>query len=639
MEPLVITTTHEFYGPFSLVDDRTVLAHLRGEGSPLGPQLLRDDGPVALPKRFRAMALVAPGLVACEVEVPGRSRSDDWETKPVELALVDADGREQRHGRYLVPRHSDLLALLNDDSLLACVWSVGGKGRVIRARPGAAKVACTLVLEPATGLHSDAMALSPDHSQLVSTHERELFRFEVQTRAIKRIAKGRTSATHYHRPLAFSPDGKWLVDATSDRRFQVWDARTWKVIHTRALDHDVSAAVFVGDTLLLSDLARLSVQDASDWSRPPEEIVVIPWHRNSELAASPSGHSILLCSPRELHIWPLSELLERPRRTTPRPQATPPEDWLEALRGFNRHEWGPGSRTALAHELEKCGKFDGARDAFIQSILYENGGTGSELRLLDVLQRMHDFGAVLWLAERLVARGVTSISIYKARARAYLEAGRVHDSKRDAARAVKLAPRDDYAWYLLGLASQQLDDDVQALRAAKQCTKLMPTWATGWCFLGSCHVRAEQLTPAIAAYRRAVKLVPTDAAAWGELGRCHAARGKWADAIAAYRRALKLEPTDAVTWYNLGHSHAERGKLADAIAAYRHSVKHDAEDGDAWYNLACVYASQGKVRDAVTALQRAIALDATNVESAREDDDFARLKADRKFKELVAPPA
>jgi len=105
-------------------------------------------------------------------------------------------------------------------------------------------------------------------------------------------------------------------------------------------------------------------------------------------------------------------------------------------------------------------------------------------------------------------------------------------------------------------------------------------------------------------------------------------------AEAAAARRL-LEAVYGQTSFYLVRELFARRDDARAAAVLGVAVAIHPDRWDAWYNLAAAHARLGRRRRAYAALERAIAAGFRDVEHLRNDDDFAMLRGDLRFREMV----
>jgi Tfp pilus assembly protein PilF len=72
-----------------------------------------------------------------------------------------------------------------------------------------------------------------------------------------------------------------------------------------------------------------------------------------------------------------------------------------------------------------------------------------------------------------------------------------------------------------------------------------------------------------------------------------------------------------------------------ALEPLKAAIRLNPQWSDAWYNLAAVYAYMGERVNAVQSLKKAINLHPALASEARQDSDFASLRADADFSAII----
>ncbi|HEV7473184.1 MAG TPA: tetratricopeptide repeat protein [Pyrinomonadaceae bacterium] len=109
---------------------------------------------------------------------------------------------------------------------------------------------------------------------------------------------------------------------------------------------------------------------------------------------------------------------------------------------------------------------------------------------------------------------------------------------------------------------------------------------------------------------------------------------KWAEAAKAYEEIVKDEPGNARAWYQLGMSRLSLEQFEPAIAALQKNIAI-ANNPNAIYNVACAYARLGQKEKALEWLSKAVNSQPPPLVNIAEDTDFAALREDARFKEIV----
>ena len=102
-------------------------------------------------------------------------------------------------------------------------------------------------------------------------------------------------------------------------------------------------------------------------------------------------------------------------------------------------------------------------------------------------------------------------------------------------------------------------------------------------------------------------------------------------AIGEYGELLKLRPDDPATLGNRSIALGYLRRYEEALAGYNRVLELHLDDARTMYNVACLYALWERYKESLQWLDKAIAGDPANRALAREDEDFAGLRAHPEF--------
>jgi tetratricopeptide (TPR) repeat protein len=109
----------------------------------------------------------------------------------------------------------------------------------------------------------------------------------------------------------------------------------------------------------------------------------------------------------------------------------------------------------------------------------------------------------------------------------------------------------------------------------------------------------------------------------------------WQSAIKAFASIVQHEPENGPAWFGLGRAYHGAANYASAIDAFQHAVDI-GHNPIAMYDLACCYALAKDKEKAFEWLDRAVQSGFDQSQQIRSDADLESLRADPRFKALVA---
>ncbi|HEY1801216.1 MAG TPA: tetratricopeptide repeat protein [Terriglobales bacterium] len=173
--------------------------------------------------------------------------------------------------------------------------------------------------------------------------------------------------------------------------------------------------------------------------------------------------------------------------------------------------------------------------------------------------------------------------------------------------------------------------------------------------LGITELLSARLGDARKNFDRAVKLNPGYAEAYNNLGVVEYVQRRYGKATKEYEKAIRFSPDDASYFSNLGTAYFSRKKWDKATKAYARAVHLDPDvfsqvshvgvagqissPGDQAhfsYLLAKLYAKDGLTDRSLECLRRAMEEGYKNVDEVYKDAEFASLRKDPRFTQLMA---
>jgi superkiller protein 3 len=162
--------------------------------------------------------------------------------------------------------------------------------------------------------------------------------------------------------------------------------------------------------------------------------------------------------------------------------------------------------------------------------------------------------------------------------------------------------------------------------------------------------RLEKYKEATACYDRVLQSAAEDSydavLAWTNKGAALSKLGKYEEAINCYDKAIEKEMqiyySDdfyshyCLVWYNNGVTLTKLGKYEEALKLFDKSLEIDAKHDKSWYWRARSKIKMGNTNEGLVDLKKAIELDLQFIKLAKQEQDFEKIRNDKRFLKLVA---
>lgn len=178
----------------------------------------------------------------------------------------------------------------------------------------------------------------------------------------------------------------------------------------------------------------------------------------------------------------------------------------------------------------------------------------------------------------------------------------------------------------IGISLLMLQRYKDAGKQFKEAIKRDRNFAEAYNNLGVIHYERRKYGAAVKQYKKAIKLQPDSASFYSNLGAAYFARKKYELASEAYAKAVELDP---MVFERTSHS-----GIAAQMASPQDRARYD-------YIVAKLYARMGDRDRSLQFLRKAMEDGYKNVKDAYTDPEFADLRKDTRFSELMnaKPPA
>ncbi|NDK54309.1 tetratricopeptide repeat protein [Pontibacter fetidus] len=270
------------------------------------------------------------------------------------------------------------------------------------------------------------------------------------------------------------------------------------------------------------------------------------------------------------------------------------------------------------------GELPMALDDVNKAVELNKNDMGNLFLKAQVLRAIGKVKEALPLALRAERNSFQHVGVYVLLSDLYLQLKQPQKASVYAAKALKLAPRNEFALYYNGRVAEAIGDTARATRNFRLALQEAPDFAEARRELAGALINQKNYDEAAMHLDKAMTLVPKDAMLWFYRGQLYQQTQKGDSALWSYNRALGFNDSLQLVHYRAGELLYARGDNAGAIAhlekaarEYGHTVKYITM-------LASAYERTGHNIKALEQYQR---LDALQPGYTFADQSIARLKA------------
>ena len=166
-----------------------------------------------------------------------------------------------------------------------------------------------------------------------------------------------------------------------------------------------------------------------------------------------------------------------------------------------------------------------------------------------------------------------------------------------------------------GLYYHRQGDLEQAEKDYREILDAAPMNANALHLLGVLSNQKQDNSAAIDLITRAIQILPNQPIYYNNLGNAYRDSGRCERAIACYQKALQLEPGLVETYINMGIAYHQLADLDRAASVYQTAIKLKPESAEAYYNLGNTFKEQGLFDQAISCYQQAASLNPMLVEA------------------------
>ncbi|HKW64827.1 MAG TPA: tetratricopeptide repeat protein [Candidatus Acidoferrum sp.] len=202
-------------------------------------------------------------------------------------------------------------------------------------------------------------------------------------------------------------------------------------------------------------------------------------------------------------------------------------------------------------------------------------------------------------------------------------------------RANALEPNGELGHHVYAVYLGDMGRSEEAISEMKRSIESDPLSVLALVNLGWLYWQAGQPEKAIEQYRKILEMDPKSWDAHAYLGWVYELQGNHTQAIVEWREARRLSENSPWTVAGLGHAYAAAGKSREAHEILNELKQLSKRRYVSPYQVASVYAGLGEREQALLWLGKALEEHNDSLVSLKEDPDFARLRTDPRFQEIL----
>jgi protein O-GlcNAc transferase len=192
------------------------------------------------------------------------------------------------------------------------------------------------------------------------------------------------------------------------------------------------------------------------------------------------------------------------------------------------------------------------------------------------------------------------------RALRYHQQGDLEQAEKNYREILDVRPLDANALHLLGVLSNQKQDNPAAIDLITRAIRITPDQPIFHNNLGNAYRDSGHCAQAIACYQKALQIKPELVETYINMGIAYHQLADFDQAMSAYQKALRLKPSSAEAHYNLGNTFKEQKLFDEAISCYRQAVSLNSMLVEASYNQASILEKKACFDEAIACLKQCI---------------------------------
>lgn len=162
-------------------------------------------------------------------------------------------------------------------------------------------------------------------------------------------------------------------------------------------------------------------------------------------------------------------------------------------------------------------------------------------------------------------------------------------------------------------------------------------YAEAFNYKGAAYIQLGDFKDALTCIESAIQIKPDYKDAYLNKGTALFSMAKFADALEEYSKTIKIDNNYAEGYFNIGSCYMMLpDSKKEAINSFTSAIMISPYYSAAYYNRACAYISIKEQDSCLKDLETAVQIDKSFKQMLKFDNDFAPLKENKRFKEIIA---
>lgn len=188
-----------------------------------------------------------------------------------------------------------------------------------------------------------------------------------------------------------------------------------------------------------------------------------------------------------------------------------------------------------------------------------------------------------------------------------------------------------------GIELMSIKRYTEAISYFDTAIKVNPKYVEAYNYKGAAYIQLGDFKDALICIEKAIEIKPDYKDAYLNKGTALFSMSKFSEALEEYKKTIKIDPNYAEGYFNIGSCYMMlNDSKNEAINSFTSAIMISPYYSAAYYNRACAYISIKELEGCLKDLETAIQIDKSFKQILKFDNDFASLKDNKRFKQLIA---